>query len=133
MVEFGDNKKTVSEIVSKMADRDVYAVMCSYLYDLSNDPKYATLSELCYLLDIDSLMKLLKYFSGQVIKIPTKEEVSDAIKILTLMQYYDIEKRPWKEAVELSGFGTSHGKKAHNDLDRLHETLKKCKFGNRTY
>ena len=54
------------------------------MYDLRKVPEYTTLSELCYLLDVESFMKLLKYFGGQTIKIPTKEEFSDIIQVLLL-------------------------------------------------
>ena len=124
---------TPSELVSKMQEQDVYSVICSLLYDLKRVPEYTTLSELCYLLDVDSFLKLIKYFGGQTIKIPTKEELSEVIQILLLFQYSEVEKRPWKDAVLLAGFDSNRGKGAHNKLDKLKETLTKYNFGNRNY
>jgi hypothetical protein len=123
----------VNEVVSKMSEVDVYSVLCSFLYDLKQVPEYTTLSELCYLLDVESLMNLLKYFEGQTIKIPTKQEFAEIIQVLLLFQYYEIEKRPWKDCVKLVGLDTSSGKMAHNNLERLKATMTKYNFGNRDY
>lgn len=125
--------QTVNELVSKMSEQDVYSIMLSLMYDLRKVPEYTTLSELCYLLDVDSFMKFIRYFGGQTIKVPTKEEFSDVVQILLLFQYYEIEKRPWKDAVALAGFDSNRGKSARNKLDKLKETFEKYNFGNRTY
>lgn len=125
--------QTVNELVSKMTEQDVYSILLSFMYDLRKVPEYTTLSELCYLLDVESFMKLLKYFGGQTIKIPTKEEFSDIIQVLLLYQYAEIEKRPWKDAVALAGYDSNRGKSAKNKLEKLKETFEKYNFGNRTY
>lgn len=126
-------KQTPSEILSNLSDQDAYAVICSFLHDLSNEPQYSLLSELCYILDKESLKRLLKYFSGRTIKIPTQEEVSDAIQIIMLFQLHEIEHKPWKDALEAVGFTTSEGKKAHNKLNKFREIIEKYNFGNREY
>ena len=123
----------INELMSRLTKPDVYSVLCSFLYDLKEVPEYTTLSELCYLVDIDSFMNLLQYFEGQTIKIPTKEEFTEVAQILLLFQYYEIEKRPWKDCVRLVGLDTSSGKMAHNRLDKLKETMGKYNFGNRQY
>ena len=125
--------KTVDELVSKMQEQDVYSIICSFLYDLKNIPEYTTLSELCYLLDVESFLKLIKYFGGQTVTVPTKEELVDTIQVLLLFQYYEVEHRPWKDAVTLAGFDSNRGKGAGNKLNRLKETLEKYNFGNRNY
>jgi hypothetical protein len=96
-------------------------------------PEYSIISELCYILDVDSFMKLIKYFKGQTIRIPTEEEFCEAIKILLLYHYSEIEKRPWKDSLALAGFSSSSGKLAHNKLDKLKETLQSYNVGNRDY
>lgn len=125
--------QTANELVSKMAEQDVYSILLSLMYDLRKVPEYTILSELCYLLDVESFMKFVKYFGGQTIKVPTKEEFSEVVQILLLYQYYEIEQRPWKDAVELAGFDSNHGKLAKNKLQKLKETLEKYNFGNRSY
>lgn len=124
---------TVAELMSKTTKPDVYSILCSFLYDLKEVPEYSTLSELCYLLDINSFLNLLKYFEGQTIKIPTKEEFAEVVQILLLFQYYEIEKRPWKDCIKLVGLDTCNGKMAHNKLDRFKKTMQQYNFGNRSY
>ena len=123
----------VNELIDKMNDQDVYSVLCSFLYDLKKVPEYAMLSELCYLLDVESFLNLLKYFEGQTIKIPTKDEFAELVQVLLLFQYYEIEKRPWKDCVKLAGLDTSSGKLAHNKLEKLKNTMTTYNFGNRSY
>ena len=125
--------ENVNEIISKLQKKDIYAVICSFLYDLKDVPEYSTLSELCYLLDTESFLHLINYCSGQTITIPTKQEFSDLVQVLLLFQFYEIEKRPWKDAVKLAGFSSSKGKAAKNKLDKLKQTIKQYNFGNRSY
>lgn len=122
-----------NDIVSNLNKQDVFSILCSFLYDLKEVPEYSTLSELCYVLDVESFMHLINYFAGRTIRIPDKKELADLVQVLLLFQYYEIEKRPWKDAVLLAGFPPSKGKYAKNQLGRLKETLKKYNFGNRTY
>ena len=123
----------LSEVMSNLRKSDVYSILCRFLYDLHQIPEYTTLSELCYLLDIDSFMNFIKYFSGKTIKVPTKKEFSDAMQVLLLFQYYEIEKRPWKDCLIMCDIPTSKGKLMHNKLDKLKETMQKYNFGNREY
>lgn len=125
---------TVSEVIGSMSNADVYSALLSFLYDMRNIPEYSLLSELCYLIkDKDSFINVLTYFSGQTVTFPTEEELSDAIQVLRLYQYHEIEKRPWKDAVKLAGYDTSSGKLATNKLNKLKETIKKYNYNNRQY
>ena len=128
-----NNNKTPSEIIADINQKDVYSILCSFLYEMKSIPEYSLISELCYLLDVDSFMKLIRYFKGQTITIPTEEEFCEATKVLMLYNYSEVEKRPWKDALALAGFSSSSGKLAHNKLDKLKDTIKKYNFGNRNY
>ena len=125
--------KTPAEVVAALQQQDIYSIICGLIYELQGIPEYSILSELCYLCDKDSFENILKYFSGKTISIPTKEEVSDSIKVLLLYQYYIVEKRPWKDCVLLAGYDSNNGKGAKNKLARLIEMLEKQNFGNREY
>lgn len=61
------------------------------MYKLQDVPDYAALSELCYLLDGANLTRLLTYFAGKTIKVPTEEEFANLSKALLLYQYINIE------------------------------------------
>lgn len=125
---------TVSEIVGSMTSADVYSALLSFLYDLKDIPEYTLLSELCYLIkDVDSFLNVITYFSGQTVKFPTEQELSEAIQVLKLYQFHEIEGRPWKDAIKLAGFDTCSGKLAKNKLEKLKKTINKYNFNNRSY
>ena len=100
--------ENINELVSKLKKPDIYSLICGFLFELKEDPKYSTLCELAYLLDIESLLNLMKYYEGQEIKIPTRREFKDCIQLLLLFQYFEVEKKDWKESLELSGFNSGN-------------------------
>lgn len=124
---------STSNLLAKFKEPDVYAILCGYLYEFKEIPEYSIMTELIYLMDSKSFINLIKYFEGQTIRIPTREEFQSAIKVLLLLQYFEIEKKPWRESLELAGFKTSEGRSAQKKLDKLKETLKKYNYSNRNY
>jgi hypothetical protein len=70
---------------------DIYSLMLFVMYKLQDIPDYAALSELCYLLDGANLTRLLTYFSGKTLQVPTQEEFSNMSKALLLYQYINID------------------------------------------
>lgn len=124
---------STANLLSKFKEPDVYAILCGFLYEFKEIPEYSILSELTYLMDSKSFINLIKYFEGQTIRIPTKEEFQSAVKVLLLLQYFEIEKKPWRESLQLAGFQTSEGRSAQKKLDKLKETLNTYNFTNRNY
>lgn len=124
---------STSNLLSKFKEPDVYAILCGYLFEFKEIPEYSILSELTYLLDSKSFINLIKYFEGQTVRIPTREEFQSAVKVLLLLQYFEIEKRPWKESLQLAGFQTSEGRSAQKKLDKLKATIKNYNYTNRNY
>ena len=122
-----------NELFSELSDAETYAALCDFLYEVRGIPQYAYLSELCYLLDKESFMNLVYYYSGTQFVVPTTKEIAEAVQIMKLYNSYEIEKRPWKESVQAAGFDSSSGKRAKNWLNRLVETFKKYNIGNRRY
>ena len=70
---------------------DIYSLMLFILYKIQDLPEYAVLSELCYLLDGSNLTRLLTYFAGKTITIPTEEEFVTLTNALLLYQYVNLE------------------------------------------
>ena len=70
---------------------DIYSLMLFILYKIQDIPEYAVLSELCYLLDGSNLTRLLTYFAGKTITIPTEEEFVNLTNALLLYQYVNLE------------------------------------------
>lgn len=125
---------TTSEIMKSITDQDVYSVILGFLYELRNEPEYAVLSELSYLIkDRESCLNVLEYFAGKTVTFPTEEELSQSIQTLRLYEAYEVEGLSWKDALKKVGFDTAHGKIAKNRLEDLHKMIKKYNFGNRGY
>ena len=61
------------------------------MYKLQDVPEYAVLSELCYLLDGNNLTRLLTYFAGKTITIPTEEDFAAMTNAMLLYQYINID------------------------------------------
>lgn len=70
---------------------DIYSLMLFIIYKLQDLPEYAVLSELCYLLDGANLTRLLTYFAGKTITIPTENEFLALVNALLLYQYINID------------------------------------------
>jgi len=80
------------EDLKSLRQIDVYSLVLFALYQLKEVPEYATLSELAYILNKDSLMKLLDYFGGTTITIPTQRELQTVINALLVYQSVKVEK-----------------------------------------
>jgi len=70
---------------------DIYSLMLFILYKLQDNPDYALLSELCYLLDGANLTRLLAYFEGKTVTFPTADELSVLTAALLLYQYVMVD------------------------------------------
>lgn len=77
---------------------DIYSLMLFIIYKVQDIPEYAVTSELCYLLDGANLTRLLTYFAGKTITIPTEEEFAELTNALLLYQYINVEGTSLTEA-----------------------------------
>jgi len=75
-----------------LGQKDIYSLVLFALYNLKDVQEYSTLSELAYVLDKENLMRLLDYFGGTTIKIPTKRELQVVINALLIYQSVKVEK-----------------------------------------
>ena len=73
--------------ISKLNEKETYSLILFALFKLMNIPEYSTLSELVYILDKETLLKLCGYFGGLTIKIPTIQELESIVYSLILYQY----------------------------------------------
>lgn len=98
-----ENKKRVTKIVASLNDlskEDTYSFLMFTLYKLKDDPQWTGLSELCYLLDGDSLSKLLTYYGGMTIKIPTLKDFRLILKALTIYDYVNLQGNDFDSALK---------------------------------
>ena len=82
---------------------DIWTLLLFALYKIKDLPEYSTLSELAYILDKKSLLKLCEYFGGITMNIPTIEDLENLTKSLLLYQYTIIEHKTYDEAIKLLG------------------------------
>lgn len=125
--------ENINELVSNLTKPDIYSALCTLLYELKNVPEYSALSELYYILDKPSMDLLMRYYEGQTVRFPTKEEVAELTQVLRLFNNYEVKKMPWKDAVRESGYDPSKGKAAKNKLEKLKEIMESYNYGNRKY
>ena len=94
-------KKTkVQESLQTLNKTDVYSLLLFTLYKMHDIDEYSSLSELCYVLDNDNLIKLLSFYGGMTIRIPTLKEMRLMTQALLLFQYVNLEKGDFSEALE---------------------------------
>ena len=91
-------KTSIKTNLSTLHLSDIYSLMLFIIYKIQDVPEYAVLSELCYLLDGANLTRLLTYFAGKTIRIPTEEEFATMVNALLLYQYINIEKNTLVDA-----------------------------------
>ena len=81
----------ISEALRSMNKTDIYSLMLFVLYKMKEDPDYLTLTELCYILDGENLVRFLSYFGGMTIKVPESRDLRLVFQALRLYQFVNLE------------------------------------------
>ena len=79
----------VKDGLYSMTTKDTLSLIMFVLFQIRNVPEMAPLSQLAYLVDEESFMKIVKYYGGQTITFPKYEEVKNLLSVL--MVYDDVE------------------------------------------
>ena len=90
---------TIRKNLDSLEMSDIYSLLFFVLYKIQDIPEYAVVSELCYLVDSRSLTRMLAYFAGKTIKIPTTDELKILTNALLLYQKINIERKTYTEAI----------------------------------
>jgi len=122
-----------AEELNKLKDQDIYSLILFSLFKIRDIPEYASLSELVYILDKYSLLKLCEYFGGMTLKIPTIEELESIVYTLVLYQFVDIEHKEYNDAIKLLGCSNEMLKKVKHTYKYLSKILDKYDFGARNH
>lgn len=93
-------KNNIKKNLNALQLSDVYSLMFFILYKIQDIPEYATVSEICYLLDGSNLTRLLTYFAGKTITIPTDEDLAILVNALLLYQYVNLNGESFISASE---------------------------------
>ena len=118
----------ITEEIAKLKETDIYSLMLFTLYKARNIPEYSTLSELAFILDKESLLKLCEYFGGVTIKIPKIEDLESLVYAMILYQYVNIEHMEYDDAVKLIGHDSSELRSVKSNYLKLCEVLDKYSF-----
>ena len=117
--------------LDRLHDTDIYSLMLFVLYKMKNINEYSALSELVYVLDKDSLLKLCEYFGGLTITIPTIDELEILIHTLTLYQFINFDNIEYEEAIKLINCKSDNLRDIKKYYIKLCEVLDKYKFERR--
>ncbi len=94
-------KTRITEALQTLNKTDVYSLLLFTIFKMHDIPEYASLSELCYVLDGNNMSKFLAYYGGMTIKIPTLRDMRLMTQALLLFQYVNLEKGSFDEALEV--------------------------------
>ena len=119
--------------LDNISKEDALSIASSLLYSLKGYPQYSIVSELSYLLDYENFIKLVTYYGGMTIRIPSTEEVNETLKVLLLYQYYEVEEMPWLAALKKAGYTEEDTTTAKNKLFYLKKALSDQEIGGRNY
>lgn len=86
--------------LENLKEKDIYSLMMFALYKAKDLPEYATLSELAYILDKESLLKLCEFFGGLTITIPTVDELENIVYALFMFEQINIQGKDYTEVYE---------------------------------
>lgn len=114
--------------LNELETEDVYSLILFALYKIKEVPEYSTLSELCYLLEKDTLVKFLSYYGGMTIKIPTIQEFKTLLNVLLLYDYINIEGMEFNKAVSLLNKDESTLKEIKSLYGKVSEILQNYEF-----
>lgn len=92
----------LSYCLEQLKSSDIYSLMLFVLFKLKDSEKYATLSELAYIFDKESLLDFCQYYGGTTITVPTISELELVLNGLLLFQQVDLNHKDFTE--ELSKF-----------------------------
>ena len=87
----------IKEELNKLTTEDIYSMMLFVLYKSTDIPEYSSLSQLSYILDKESLLKLCTFYGGLTITIPTVEQLKELLDGMLMFQLVDIEHQNFDE------------------------------------
>ena len=121
----------IKKDLTTLKDTDIWSLVLFALYKMRYVPEYSSLSELVYILDKPSVLKLCEYYGGMTIKIPTVDELEFLVYVLLLYQKVNIEKIEYDTAISEIGFKSSELRRVKSDYQKICEVLDKYEFNTR--
>ena len=121
----------IKKDLATLKDTDIWSLVLFALYKMKSIPEYSSLSELVYILDRSSVLKLCEYYGGMTIKIPTIDELEYLVYVLVLYQKVNIEHLSYDTAIKEIGFKSTELRRVKSDYSKICEVLDKYEFNSR--
>lgn len=125
--------KEIPVSLEGLKKEDIYSVASALLYSLKDSPQYSVTSELFYILDYNNFLKMIQYFGGMEIRVPTISEINEILKVLLLYQYSEVEEINWKDALKKAEISEEESRLYRSKVSRLSKILKSQDLGKRYY
>ena len=93
-------RSNIKEALEELSKTDIYSIILFALWKIKENPEYAVLSELSYIMDNDSLIRFLKYYGGKTITIPTVDEFRNIINALILYAEVNLEGNEYSQVIK---------------------------------
>lgn len=119
---------TIHDALSRLTKPDIYSLMLFVLFKLKDTNEYSSLSQLSYILDKDSLLKLCEFYGGTTITIPTIEDLEAVFNALLLYQEVNIEKQDFDKMLDKRDLQRTEKRKLLDCYDVVVDVLKNYDF-----
>lgn len=96
----------ITDHIDNLNKEDIYSLMLFVLYKCNEKNEFSSLSQLSYILDVKSLLKLCEFYGGQTITIPTIDELRELLDALLIYQMIEIEHKDIDEIKDKYNFNT---------------------------
>lgn len=93
-------RSNIIKALEELNKKDIYSLILFILYNLKKEPEYSTLSELVYILDNENFIRLLNYYGGHTIRIPTTQELVNVLDALVVYEKQQNEDMSLSEALK---------------------------------
>lgn len=88
----------------KYVAKDIFNQLSLFIYSIEDST--SDLYNMAKILPDEHLEKLINYYDGAIIKIPTKEKFKEALLLSLLFYFYEIKKLSWSEIKEIIDYDT---------------------------
>lgn len=120
-------KKRVGGYFKKKQDtsKDLFNELTLFIYAL--DDSHSDLHQLAKILPDEQLFKLVSYFDGAVLKIPTKQAYKESLILSLVYYFYEVKKLSWVQIKEILGENSYAGYSSDFSFISLAKKVKKIR------
>ena len=122
----------IKDKLATLKEADLYSVILFALAKLRDIPEYSGLSELSYILDKSSLIKLCQIFGGLTITIPTLSELETVSYALLLYEYIDVNGISFDDAIKVINNPTLNLRQVKDTYYKIRELLAEYDLSSRS-